>query len=201
MLILISHIFFILLISCISLEIIPISNFEQKNVKFSKGEYYVFSYKNEGGLNSEVEIFVYDIGDNYHTINVYIYLDTSSITQKKDKFINYYKILTKYNSFYNLIADEKLLGTYYIVISEEYSQAKESSFIIKIHESGAPPFKISNNIFSDYFRLSTINNLTYIFQIPVNNHKYLQYDIQEFDHIGSSIIMMIIIILFIETQK
>ena len=184
---LISHIFFSLFISCISFDVIPLSNFMQKNIKFSKGDYYVFSYKNEGGINSEVAIILKQIGSGYHTLGVYIYLDKSSITQKSDKFINYYKSLTDYIGFYNLITDEKLTGTFYIVISEEDNRATEGYFILKIHESGAPPFNIPKNIFYDYFKISSTNNLTYIFHMRVNNHKYLRYDIQQFRYIGSSI--------------
>ena len=184
---LISHIFFSLFISCISFDVIPLSNFMQKNIKFSKGDYYVFSYKNEGGINSEVAIILNQIGSGYHTLGVYIYLDKSSITQKSDKFINYYKSLTDYNGFYNLITDEKLTGTFYIVISEEDNRATKGYFIIKVHESGAPPFNIPKNIFYDYFKISSTNNLTYIFHMQVNNHKYLRYDIQQFRYIGSSI--------------
>ena len=186
---LISLIFLFLFVSCFSFDVIPISNFGQKNLKFSKGEYYVFSYKNEGGLNSEVEIFLYQYGSSSHTIEIYIYLDKSSITQEKDEFINYYKSLSKYNSFYNLITDEKLLGTFYIVISDETYQSGEIFSIFKIHESGAPPFNVSNNIISDNFRLSSINNLTYIFQMPVKNQKYIQYYIESFDYSGSLMII------------
>ncbi len=111
----ISYIFFTLFISCISFDVIQISNFEQKNIKINKGKYYVFSYKNEGGLNSEVSIILNQIGSGSHTIRVYIYLDKSSITQKSDIFINYYKSLTSFASIYCLITDEKLSGTFYIV--------------------------------------------------------------------------------------
>ena len=184
---LISYIFFILFISCISFDVIQISNFEQKSIKISKGKYYVFSYKNEGGINSDLSIILDEIGSGSHSIFVYIYLDKSLITQEGDRFINYYKSLDGHYRFYNLITDEKLSGTFYIVISEQYAYATENYFIIRVHESGAPPFIISNNIFFDYFKMSSSNNLTYIFQMQVNNHKYLQYDIQDFSYLGSSI--------------
>ena len=109
----ISYIFFTLFISCISFDVIQISNFEQKNIKISKGKYYVFSYKNEGGINSEVSIMLKKVGSGTHTIKVYIYLDKSSIAQKNDEFINYYKNLTSFVSIYCLITDEKLSGTFY----------------------------------------------------------------------------------------
>ena len=183
----ISHIFFILFISCISFDVIPISNFGQKYFELSKGKYYVFSYKNEGGINSEVAIIIKQIGFDPHSVGVYIYLNKSSITQKSDKFINYYRRLTGEYRFYNLITNEKLNGVFYIVISEENNEAKENHFILTIHQSGASPFIISKNIFYDYFKISPINSLTYVLQMPVNNHKYLQYDIQQFKYICSSI--------------
>ena len=168
----ISHIFFILFISCISFDVIPISNFGQKYFELSKGKYYVFSYKNEGGINSEVAIIIKQIGFDLHSVGVYIYLNKSSITQKSDKFINYYRRLTGEYRFYNLITNEKLNGVFYIVISEENNEAKENHFILTIHQSGASPFIISKNIFYDYFKISPINSLTYVLQMPVNNHKY-----------------------------
>ena len=109
----------ILIYHCTSFDIIPISDYEYKEIQFNQSnKYFIFEYTNQKGLGTEMIIMKNDYQEKF---DIYIYLNESNIDEN---FINYYKKDDFSTSIYSIIADEFLSGKFYIIVSYQNETKK-----------------------------------------------------------------------------
>ena len=165
--------FFYLFSFCESFDIIPLSNFGSKTVNFTKKEdFHVFSYNNEGKLNSEVT-FVHNFYDYNYPLYIYIYKNKSKIAKRDGGFIDYdYYNIASTSSYFSIITNNITNGLFYLVVYDYYS--RNFDFNLSVRSSEAPPYTIPNKYFYCEFPRDS-NKLTYVFQISSKNYKYINY--------------------------
>ena len=123
------YIIFLKIIISYCYDIINISPYEYKTVKFSpKKPYYIFKYNHI--ITSNVNISFYTIrsikDQNKNAYKFYSYRDIKNITQENGQFINYYK---SGSSKDYIIFIKNPSHEYYIVIQYADSFELEENFI------------------------------------------------------------------------
>ena len=109
----------ILIYHCTSFDIIPISDYEYKEIQFNQSnKYFVFEYTNQKGLGTEMIIMKNDYQEKF---DIYLYLNASNIDEN---FINYYKKDDFSTSIFSIIADEFLSGKFNIIVSYQNETKK-----------------------------------------------------------------------------
>ena len=177
------YIIFLKIIISYCYDIINISPYVYKTVKFSpKKPYYIFKYNHI--ITSNVNFSFYTIrsikSQNKKAYNFYSYRDKKSITQENGHFINYYK--GGYSEDY-IIFLKNPSHVYYIVIQYNDSFELEETFYIYSSDS---LYKVKNVFYNDYYLLENANIQNYIFSISSNQQKYVKFGLIKRGNTGKS---------------
>jgi len=176
-------IIFLKIIISFCYDIINISPYEYKTVKFSpKKTYYIFKYNHIIFSNANTSCFsVRGIKNkNYGEYKFYSYTDVKNITQKNGEFINYeHKGSAKsYIIFINMPSHE-----HYIVIHYVDNYELEETFYIFSSDS---LYDVKNVFYNDYSVIKGADIQNYIFSISSNQIKYVKFGIIKRYNTGKS---------------
>jgi len=171
------------IISSFCYDIINISPYEHKTVKFSlKKTYYIFKYNHIIFSNVNAS-FISIRGIKYNGNNeykFYLYTDPKNITQKNGEFINYkYSGSAKRYAIYRNMPSHE----YYIVIQYADNYELEETFYLFSSDS---LYDVKHAFYSDYYVLDGANIQNYIFSISSNQAKYVKFGIIKRYNTGKS---------------
>ena len=182
------YIIFLNVIISYCYDIINLSHYERKTVKFSpKNTFYVFKY---------AHIIVPNVNGAYLTINnvinkntneykFYLYNDVKNITQKNGEFINYYKKGLSKSSF---IYKDNPSHEYYLVVQYADNNELEETFYIFSSDS---PYEVKSIFYEEYY-ISEENNIqNYIFSVSSNHKKYVKFGLINQGNSGDSSLTVI----------
>ena len=177
------YIIFLKIIISYCYDIINISPYELKNVKFTpQKKYYIFKYNHTIFSNANSSHFTMRSikTQNYKEYKFYSYTDVKNITQKNGEFIDFD---TKGSATSSLIFTNMPSHEYYIVVQYADSFEVEETFYLFSSDS---LYEVKNVFYNDYYVLKGANIQNYIFSISSNQIKYVKFGLIKRGNTGQS---------------